>query len=173
MKSVSRCHAIKDEDSIKVVQLVLDRASLEALGPKRRARGLDDDSLGASDVRGDVREAEASLSPNSVPRGLEHTRVDENDQPGGRSCVTVAPDVNHRHSDELPYLGRGQADAAGMSSHRIDEVGGDTLGGQSACVYTPLREHGVGKDQYRSDQVLRTLASSLRTRPPRLTSETI
>ena len=54
MKGVDRCHAIEDEDSIKMIKFVLDSTGLETLRPERCAQAFHHDPLRASDVGGDV-----------------------------------------------------------------------------------------------------------------------
>ncbi len=161
MERVNRCHAVEDQDSIKVIQLVLDRTGLKPLRPDSGARTLHNDPLGTSDIGGDVWETETPLSGHTTPCVFQHASVDEHDQAPARCGVAMPGDVHHRHPDELSYLRGGEADAGGVSPHRIDEIGRHPLGSKSARLHAGFAEERVRENQHGSDQIPGTLTRLL------------
>src|SRR5258708_14573612 len=104
VECVNRCHAIENENSIKVIQLVLDRPGLKSFRPESGARALDNDPLGTSDVGCDVWQTETSLSGHATACGFHDARVDENNKTAAGCSVAVVADFYNPHPHQFAYL---------------------------------------------------------------------
>jgi hypothetical protein len=109
-----------------VVQLVLDGASLKAVGPEcAGVPGAHNDALGPGHVGGDVRDAEAALAGDVVPLRFQQLGIGQDDESVGRSGQPVPKNVDDGDSNWLADLRSRQAHTTLVGTHRVDEVLGD------------------------------------------------
>jgi hypothetical protein len=138
---------VEDQDPFQVIEFMLDRARFEPFCPQLRILSLDHDSFRASNVSGDVGQAEATLAGDVVPLALRYERVHEHQQSAAGRCEPMPSDIHYRDAVGFPDLRSGQADAARMCAHGIDKVGGDSIGRGPADVDANPLEERVWEDE--------------------------
>lgn len=137
-----------------MIHLVLDRPRLKPAAPAPRKIGFGPrpcryhDTLCALYVRGDMRQAQATLTSNRPPSRLLDAWVDQADQPMRCSCRRVAGNIHYCYLDRFAYLAGRQPDAAGMSPHGVKEILEHRHGGRQGHGLTPPLEHRVRIDQH-------------------------
>ena len=88
-----------------MVQLVLDGASLKAVGPERAGLpGAEDNALRPCHVGGDVRDAEAAFASYVVSRGFQELGIGQDDESVSRTGKPVSRDIDDRDSNRLADL---------------------------------------------------------------------
>jgi len=173
-------HAIDKENSVQVIEFVLQGAGEEAGRdkvefPSIEMIGADGDRGGPADGRLDLWKAETTFSAGDFPRGLAEDRVEEDqghplvevlqlpiDEEFGR--LFTGADVHHRQLNRAPHLLGRQANAVG-DVHGLHHVGGKLLelSGDAVDALAFFAEHGVPKFddfQNHSAQYSREVSSS-------------
>jgi hypothetical protein len=153
MDSVDRGHPVQDQDTVEVVDFVLDGTGFEALRPYALGDLCDaDNPRRPGHIGSDVRQAQTALPGHLRPGHIDDFWVDQNDQALGRGGKAVATYVYHRHPYRLPNLGRRQADAAGVGAHGLDQVCCECQGRlHVGCFAFPFQDR-VWEDDQSPDQ---------------------
>ena len=106
-----------------MVELVLEAPGLEPHRLEGSPGVLDDDPRRATDVRGQIRDREASLARDLRAMSVDYPGVGQDHQ-AVVLCVglRVGADVDGDHPGQLADLRGGEADAALEGTHRVEEV---------------------------------------------------
>ena len=110
-----------------MVDLVEDRARLEAFALEHSAQVLHLDPRGPADVRRHVGQAEAALARDLGALARGHVRVGQDDEAVRRLRLRVLGDVHDGDPDQLADLRGGDPDAALIRRGRVDQELGDPL----------------------------------------------
>lgn len=127
MDGLQRSDAVKDEDAVEVIQLMLDGTRFKTVGPQvGSVRRPHPDTYCPVDVGRDIGQAQAAFSC-AVTSGLfGDLRFDHDHESAARGCQSMATHVHYCDTDRHAYLGRCQPDAAGVGCHCVHQIIGNT-----------------------------------------------
>ena len=118
---------VEDQHAVKVIDLVLERAGLEAFRDYDEvvavgSPAVHDEMRGPRDVRGEVRDAHAPFPSDLATGYLDDDRIEHHYQAVRDGRLRVRGHVEGEGATRYAYLRGSKAHASRRRSHGVDEI---------------------------------------------------